>query len=402
MTDNIEQLPVSFGRYQLFEHIGKGGMAEIFLARTKTGTGASRICAIKRVLPELNENIEFTEMLIHEARLCSNLSAANIVETFELGKIDNQYYIAMEYVDGFDLNRLLGILTRKGVPLPLEFVLFIIKEVLKGLDFAHNSVDSDGVALKIVHRDVSPTNILISAHGQVKLCDFGIARASFTTISTPKNTVEDEHIKGKAAYMAPEHAAGKDIDQRSDLFSAGIILWELLNGRRLYKSKDPEQSLKNALQSEIPPLKDTGFPEYEMLAAIVKKALAKEPDRRFGSAREFIRAIDDYLSITDLLVSELKFAAFLEKHTGDILEAGRARLHAEIKKLENSNSDADDVNRLNKNSDPFTMALIEQPSDNNSDIILKKKQVSQSVILFWIVVLIIISALMTGHFLGMI
>ncbi|MCK9521725.1 MAG: serine/threonine protein kinase [Proteobacteria bacterium] len=368
-TDNA--LPLKFGHYYLYDYIGRGGMAEIFLAKTHTELGTERICVIKRILPELNRNREFCEMLINEAKLCAQLSHANVVQTYELGHIDDQFYIAMEYVEGVDLNRLLGLLTRAQTALPLPFALFIIVETLRGLDYAHRLTDASGAPLHIIHRDVSPTNVLISTEGEVKLCDFGIAKVQQSEGFADTHSLEDSHIKGKVAYMAPEHIAGSPIDQRADLFAAGILLWELLHGRRLYKSKDHEETLRRAKAADIPPLEDRDFPEFEMLAAIVRKALAKEPDHRFASGQEFIRALEDYMHISGIAVSQLRFSDFLMENVGENLKAQRREREQHLAALlavpnEPDESTGETV-RLREETARFTQSLLGDEIDDDDD-----------------------------------
>ena len=323
MIESTHKLPAKFGPYYLFEMIGKGGMAEIFLAKTFTNLGTERLCVLKRILPHLNEDKSFCEMLISEAKLCANLSNTNIVQTYELGQIAGQYYIAMEYVEGVDLNQLLGLLSRAKIALPLPFALFIIIETLRGLDHAHRLEDADDGPLKIVHRDVSPTNVLISTEGEVKLCDFGIAKVAISDDHETDKNLDEYHLKGKVAYMAPEHIAGEQIDLRADLFAAGILLWELLSGRRLFKRKDEAETFKLATDADIQPLVDRGFLEFETLEAIVHKALEKKPEDRFQSGQEFINAIEDYLHLSGQIVSQLKFADFLMENFGEKLEQQR-------------------------------------------------------------------------------
>src|SRR5438552_8487653 len=172
------RLPRKFGRYALFDFVGKGGMAEIFLARAHTDLGAARLCVVKQILPEFAHHPQFAEMLIHEAKLAARLNHAHIVQVFDLGREGDQLYIAMEYVEGFDLNLLLRKCSAQKIPLPFEFALRIVCDALKGLDYAHRRTNDDGTPLGIVHRDVSPSNILISLEGEVKVCDFGIAHAN--------------------------------------------------------------------------------------------------------------------------------------------------------------------------------------------------------------------------------
>jgi serine/threonine-protein kinase len=317
-----QALPARFGPFYLFDLIGRGGMAEIFLSKTFTALGTERLCVIKRILPHLSADARFCEMLVAEAKLAARLSHANVVQTYDLGQIEGQYYISMEYVEGVDMNQLLGLLARRRIALPLQFALFVVVEALRGLDYAHRVAGADGVPLGLIHRDVSPTNVLISTEGEVKLCDFGIARAAAVKDGAAAG-IDEYHLKGKVAYMSPEQVSGEPVDHRSDLFAAGILLWELLSGRRLYKSKDEDETLRRALAAEIPPLEDRGFPEFKLLEAVVQKALAREPEQRFQSGGEFMRALEDYLHVSGMIVSQLRFADFLMENFGEELAAQR-------------------------------------------------------------------------------
>ncbi len=332
MTTTTPDLPSQFGPYYLFDLIGKGGMAEIFLSKTYTSLGTERLCVIKRILPHLNEDTSFCEMLIKEAKLCARLSHANVVQTNELGQIDGQFYIAMEYVEGVDLNRLLGLLSRARISLPLQFALYIIIEALRGLDYAHRLNDDNGKLLGIIHRDVSPTNVLISSEGDVKLCDFGIAKVALDDVGA-EHRLDEYHLKGKVAYMAPEHVAGKEIDCRADLFAAGILMWELLSGRRLFKTKDEDETLRRAKAAKIPPLVDREFPKFEMLSRIVQKALSRNPDDRFQSGQEFIQALDDYMHLSGQVISHLRFSNFLMDNFGESLMAQRRERERQLAQL---------------------------------------------------------------------
>jgi len=338
VTEPASELPARFGSFYLFDRIGSGGMAEIYLSKTFTALGTDRLCVIKRILPQLNADASFCEMLVHEAKLCSHLSHANVVQTYDLGQFDGQYYIAMEYVEGFDLNQLLGLLSRAKLALPLQFALYIVIEALRGLNYAHRLPAPDGKPLGIIHRDVSPTNVLISTDGDVKLCDFGIAKAALGDMG--KQHLDEYHLKGKFAYMAPEHVAGEEIDRRADLFAAAILLWELLSGRRLYKTKNEDETLRRAREAEIQPLVDRGFPVFEQLESLVNKALARDPDDRFQSGQEFIAALEDYMHTAGLIVSQLKLAEFLMDNFGEDLTRQRRErelnLGASIERLSES------------------------------------------------------------------
>ncbi len=331
MIDTQQTLPVQFGSVYLFDMIGKGGMAEIFLAKGFTDLGTEHLSVVKRILPGLSSRPGFGEMLINEAKLCSLLSHANVVQTYDLGQIEGQYYIGMEYVEGFDLNRLLGLLSRAKLAMPLPFALFIIIETLRGLDYAHRVTNDKGESLGIIHRDVSPTNVLISVDGNVKLCDFGIAKV---TMGDDAGEIVDEyHLKGKTAYMSPEHLNGEPVDCRSDLYAAGILLWELLSGRRLFKSKDEMETLQKAKSAIVPPLVDRDFPDFEKLSAIVGKALKKNPDERYQTGREFIDALDEYMHSAGLIVSSIKFSDFLMDNFGESLLQQRMQREEKLSEL---------------------------------------------------------------------
>jgi serine/threonine protein kinase len=323
-------LPSKFGRYALFDFIGKGGMAEIYLARAQTELGASRLCVVKQILPELAEHPQFADMLIYEAKLAARLSHANVVQVFDLGKADERLFIAMDYVEGFDLNELLKRCTKQKVPLPLEFALLIVGEALKGLGYAHRRLDDDGKPLGIVHRDMSPSNILVSFEGEVKLCDFGIARATEVVESAEGGEIEsDASIKGKAGYMSPEHARGDKIDARADIFAVGIVLWELLAGRRLYRRDDDLSLLEQARRAQIPELPRRGVANEDELHAIVANALSIEPEGRYATAHAMHQDLEGYIGRAKLVASPLRLGEWLVANFGtDMVTQRRSRERA--------------------------------------------------------------------------
>ena len=323
-------LPRSFGRYALFDFIGKGGMAEIYLARQKTELGATRLCVVKQILPGLAGDPKFSEMLVHEAKLAARLSHANVVQVFDLGRADGRLFIAMEYVEGFDLNDLLGRCSRARVPLPFELAVHVLREALRGLDYAHRRTDDEGRPLGIVHRDVSPSNLLVSFEGEVKVCDFGIARANAMLAAGSSAHELAEAVKGKAGYMSPEHAAGEPIDARADVFAAGVVLWELAAGRRLYRPGEGRESLlEQARRAEVPDLPAQGLPDPAKLQAIVGKALARDRDARYVSAAAMLRDLEGYAASARLMTSPLALGDWLEKTFGeDILARRRTRERA--------------------------------------------------------------------------
>ena len=331
-------LPRAFGQYLLFDRIGRGGMAEIFLARVNNELGGSRRVVIKEVLPELSQDRAFVRMLVQEAKLAARLQHRNIVQVMDLGRESDRLFIAMDYVEGFDLNQFLRQLSRRRLPLPLEFALLIVREVLQALTYAHRATDGNGTPLGIVHRDVSPSNVLISFEGGVSLCDFGIARAmdmdlrrrpGQTRGSDPdESRIQRVRVAGKSAYMAPEHARGGSVDARSDLFAVGILLWELCAGRRLYRGTDTEM-LELARKAEVAPLPSRNLPDQERLQSILDRALCVDPAARFQSGSEMLLALEEYALSTSLMASELRFGSYLTDHFADeIVALRRARERA--------------------------------------------------------------------------
>ncbi len=314
-------LPHRFGAYMLFDRVGQGGMAEIFLARKTTELGGGKLLVVKLILPIYAERAEFADMLASEAKLAATLSHANIVQIVDLGREENRLFIAMEYVEGFDLSALLKRCSKEKIPLPPDFAIHVVTELLAGLDYAGKK--------KIVHRDVSPSNVLVSLDGEVKLCDFGIARAN-DSIDSPT-----EAIKGKAGYMSPEHARGEVLDARADVFAAGIISWELLAGKKLYRASDGDL-IEQARNANIPDLASRGLPDEEKLHAIVKRALASNRDERFSNAGEMKRALHDWAAGVKLLANPLKLGEWLTEHFGEELLAQRRTRETAAKSLDPS------------------------------------------------------------------
>lgn len=326
-------LPRSFGRYALFDFIGKGGMAEIYLARQKTELGPARRCVVKQILPQFASDPAFSEMLVHEAKLAARLSHANVVQVFDLGREGERLFIAMEYVEGFDLNDLLRRCSEAKVPLPFELGVHVVCESLKGLDYAHRRTDDDSKPLGLVHRDVSPSNLLVSFEGEVKVCDFGIARANDVIgAPNPGSAAHElgEALKGKAGYMSPEHARGESIDARADVFAAGIVLWELAAGRRMYRTGEGRESLlEQARRANVPELPPNGLPAEDKLRRIVAKALAAQPHARYPSAAAMQRDLDQYAVSAKLMTSPLELGDWLKRTFGEeILGRRRARERA--------------------------------------------------------------------------
>jgi serine/threonine-protein kinase len=275
MSDHPQQ------RYRVVEKLESGGMAEVFRAESEGLHGFRKQVAIKRVLPHLSSKTKFIQMFLDEARLSAQLTHSNCVQVFDIGVGDSTYFIVMEFVDGANLKSVVDSLRKQGREFPIEAALFICIEICKGLSYAHELTDQRGLPLQIVHRDISPPNVLITKFGEIKIVDFGLAKAS-----TQLEKSEPGIIKGKFAYLSPELALGKEVDARADVFAVGIILWELLSGKRLFLGDTDYQTVKNIQAAVIPPLGPLNplvTPELERIAL---RALAKDLDVRYRTARE--------------------------------------------------------------------------------------------------------------------
>ncbi len=283
--------PEVFGKYHLLEKIATGGMAEVWRARFHGVAGFEKILVIKKVLPDLASDEEFLRLFMDEAKIAVALQHVNIVQVFDLNEIEGQHYIAMEYVHGLDLSRLITRARALG-PFPIPLALFVTCELLKALQFAHDRVDEHGIPLRVVHCDISPQNVLVSFAGEVKLTDFGISRAAFQAASLHKV------IRGKYAYMSPEQVEGRALDRRTDLFSLGIVLYEALTGRRLFKAKSRDQTLDRVRRAEVPSPRAYRPEISEELEAILLKALSRRQEERYQEAGELLEAI------TTLMVRE--------------------------------------------------------------------------------------------------
>jgi serine/threonine protein kinase len=274
-------LPAKFGNYILLRKIAMGGMAEIFRAKTVGAEGFEKDLVIKRILPHYSEDEDFVKMFIDEAKVAAKLQHANIVQIYDFNVIDERYYIAMEYVEGKDLKRCVEVGIQQGTSLSAPQCVFVMTELAKALHYAHTKTHK-GEALNIVHRDVSPHNAIISFAGEVKLMDFGIAKAASRSTKTVAGTV-----KGKCAYMSPEQARGKPLDGRSDLFALGIMLWEMLTHKRLFLGDSDFMTLSNVLKQEAPPPSSINPDVPPELDAIVLKSLAKDREERHPTCKEF-------------------------------------------------------------------------------------------------------------------
>ncbi len=313
-----------FGKYRILGEMGHGGMADVFLAVDIGPAGIGKLQVIKRLRAGLAEDTELRAMLLDEARLAARLNHRNVVQTMEVGQVEDQYFIAMELLDGQPLNRILRRCKTKGAAFPLPFMLQILSEVLAGLHYAHEAKDYDGQALTVVHRDVSPHNIFITYDGQVKVMDFGIAKAARRVVET-----ETGVVRGKVAYMAPEQALPKTkgLDRRADIFSVGVMLWEVLVGERMWGQKaDPEILLRLSTRG-APPLPDR--PDIPAdLAHICKRAIMRDREQRYATAAEMRADIEAHLQKLEPAPS----AEMLGQQVAEMFADDRARIQKIIER----------------------------------------------------------------------
>jgi len=277
------------GKFRLMAELGRGGMSEVYLAVVAGPAGFNKLVVIKLIKGELAEDPDFISMFLEEARLSARLSHPNVVQTNEVGEFGGRYFIAMEYLEGQPYSRILHRLGRdRGLPLGMS--LRILSDVLAGLQYAHDLADFDGSPLGVVHRDVTPHNVFVTYDGQVKVVDFGIAKAMNSAHETRTGM-----LKGKVGYMAPEQAKGERVDRRADIFSVGVMLWEAAVGRRLWKGLNEVQILHQLLSGEIPSPRSMRPDISHQLEAIIMKALSTDREQRHGSAAEMQAALDELM-----------------------------------------------------------------------------------------------------------
>ena len=325
-----EAMPKQFGKYTLLRRLAAGGMAELFLALHRSVAGFEKLIVIKRILPSMNQDQSFIEMLLHEARVAATLSHPNVVQIFDVGQVDGTYYIAMEHIHGEDIQAIVRGMKKMNVAeFPLEHTISILLGTCAGLAYAHDKRDLDGAALAIVHRDISPRNIVVSFTGDVKIVDFGIAKSG---TEPGEGDTPSGQLKGKAPYMSPEQASGQSIDWRSDIFAAGVMLFELTTGRRLFKGASEFETLKMICDKEYPlpsQVKDNYPPELER---IVMRALAKRREDRYQSAREMQADLELFAREERIAVSQVGLTKWMESLFADKLAQQKEALQ-DVKQL---------------------------------------------------------------------
>lgn len=335
--------PFKIGKYLLLERLATGGMAEVYRAKASGAGGFEKQLAIKRILPTYSQNEEFRRMFEYEARLSSMLTHANIVQVYDFVKSGDTYLLAMEYVDGKNLRQFVNKARKVNLQLPLAFAAYIVNEVCKGLEYAHGKKDDlTGKPLNIIHRDMSPQNVMLSYDGAVKIVDFGIAKAKDRVDETRSGV-----IKGKFGYMSPEQANGLPIDHRSDIFSTGIILFELISGRRLFAAENDMATLKLIQECIIPAPTRINPKIPAEFEKITLKALTKDLNLRYQNAGNFHRNLQAFLS--------KHFPNYTQKDAADTISmVFRQEIEAEKKRLE----------QLHRQSIPFSQGAREKIPDD--------------------------------------
>ena len=321
--DKRVKKPAPFGKYFLLERINVGGMAEVFRAKAFGVEGFERLVAVKRILPNIAEDKEFIRMFIEEAKLAVQLNHANIAQIFDLGVVDGAYYIALEHVHGRDLRGIFDRCRTAGEAMPVSQACFMVMKVCEGLDYAHNKRDQSGREISLVHRDVSPQNVLVSFEGEVKLIDFGIAKAAGKGSKTQAGI-----LKGKFGYMSPEQVRGLPVDRRSDVFSCGIVLYELLTGERLFVGESDFSTLEKVRNVEILPPSTYNRKIPDELERIVLKALAKDVEERYQNAIDLHDELQAFVYTAGEFYSRKDLAGWMKKTFGKEIEEETAKLES--------------------------------------------------------------------------
>lgn len=299
------------GRYALYGKLATGGMATVHFGRLLGPVGFSRTVAIKRLHPQFAKDPEFVAMFLDEARLAARIQHPNVVATLDVVALSEELLLIMDYIRGEAFSRLLRAARRKGIEPPLSFIATIVTGMLHGLHAAHEVTDERGQPLKVVHRDVSPQNVLVGVDGVPRLLDFGVAKAGARVQVT-----RDGQVKGKLSYMSPEQLTGRPVDRRADLFSAGVVLWEALTGKRLFLAEDSQEIIRRIVELPVPPPSAINPNVPSAFDKIVGRALEKDPDARYSTAREFAVALEHGVG----QMSAREVGEWVEEIAGDVLE----------------------------------------------------------------------------------
>ena len=319
-------------RYELVGEIASGGMATVYLARLTGVGGFQRFVAMKRLHPHLANEKEFVEMFLDEARIAARIHHPNVVPILEVGASPVGYYLVMEYIEGDTLARLLARAATRGKRIPIPIALRIALDMLSGLHAAHELRDDTGDAVHLVHRDVSPQNVLVGVDGIARITDFGVARAASRLTATRVG-----QLKGKIAYMAPEQAAGEEsLDRRADVFAAGIVVWEEIAAKRLFKAENEAATLSRVMSEPVPPLTEIVPGLSQELSKVVMRALERSPEKRFGTCAQFADALEAAATGRDRIATPRELAAYVTEVLGDEVSAQREAVRAWIARSEPS------------------------------------------------------------------
>jgi hypothetical protein len=306
-----------FGRYLLLDRIGAGGMAEVFRAIAPGAEGFRRTFVVKRILAERVQSPGFVEMFVQEARICALLHHPGIVQVFDFGSVDGNYFLAMEYLRGRDLQALRRRLRDTGRPCPIPVAAYIAHQVALSLGYAHALCGADGKPLHVVHRDVSPSNIMCLRAGGVKLLDFGVAKAFGDGLT--ENT-GDGQVKGKLSYVAPEQLRGEAFDGRADLFALGVVLWEMVTGKRLFRGQNDLETIRNVTEMRVPPPSSVRPDVPAALDFVVMRALERDPAARYATGEAMAEELEDVLA--ESRYQARMFPALLRELFGDAASHG--------------------------------------------------------------------------------
>ncbi|MBI3202940.1 MAG: serine/threonine protein kinase [Myxococcales bacterium] len=327
MTDSLPGgAPLLLGRYALYDELASGGMATVHLGRLLGPVGFARTVAIKRLHPQHAKDPEFVAMFLDEARLAARIRHPNVVATLDVVATTGEVFLVMEYISGESMAALLGASFRASKRVPMRYAVHMVSGALQGLHAAHEATNDKGESLHIVHRDVSPHNILVGTDGVARVLDFGVAKAAGRL-----QTTDEGRIKGKLAYMAPEQLSSQAVSARTDLFAASVVLWEALAGRRLFPGADPAEIVGKVLNAPLEPPSLSNAEIPKALDEIVLKGLSRDPDQRFASAHEMAEALDAAVG----LVSPREVGAWVKTCVGERLSERSARI-AEIERSSSS------------------------------------------------------------------
>lgn len=324
----------AFGRYEALLRLAAGGMGQVLVARVQSERGVRRLVALKTILAHLTDNELFLKMFVREAEIASRLHHPNVVPVLELGRTDDEHFLVMEYFPSVPLNAVLRESLKQQKPMPPDVAAAIVADAAGGLHAAHELTDDDGNLLHLVHRDATPSNLLVGADGSVKVTDFGVAKATGANF---ENMTVSGDLRGKIGYLSPEQVTGEMIDRRSDVFTLGIVLWECLAGRRLFGRKDSEVAAIRALMDEhIPDVRELAPACTDSLARIVARALERDRNRRYQSAAELRQALTTQL----LPDTDKSRSAFAKATIGEMLADRQRAIAAAVAELDSPTSAA--------------------------------------------------------------